>query len=164
MHKTGHSNTVYWANPEGLDGEAGGSGVSGWGTHVHPWLIHFNVWLKKKKKPLKYCKVIQFSSVQFSRSVVSNSLQPHELQHARPPCPSPTPGVYANSCPSSWWCHPAISSSVVPFSSCPQSLPTSGSFPMPPIKKKQKRKMQTVCELALWFVFSEYTVMEMTWH
>ena len=70
------------------------------------------------------------SSVQFTRSVVSNSLQPHESQHARPPCPSPTPGVYSNSCPSSWWCHPAISSSVIPFSSCPQSLPASGSFPM----------------------------------
>ena len=61
------------------------------------------------------------SSVQFSRSVVSDSLRPHELQHARPPCPSPTPRVYSNSCPSSRWCHPAISSSVVPFSSCPQS-------------------------------------------
>ena len=69
-------------------------------------------------------------SVHFSRSVVSNSLRPHESQHARPPCPSPTPGVHSNSCPSSWWCHPAISSSVVPFSSCPQSLPESGSFPM----------------------------------
>ena len=69
-------------------------------------------------------------SVQFSRSVVSDSLQPHESQHARPPCPSRTPGVYSNSCPSSQWCHPAISSSVVPFSSCPQSLPASGSFPM----------------------------------
>ena len=71
-----------------------------------------------------------FSSVQFSRSVVSNSLQPHESQHARPPCPSPTPRVHPNSCPSSQWCHPAISSSVIPFSSCPQSLPASGSFPM----------------------------------
>ena len=71
-----------------------------------------------------------FSSVQFSRSVVSDSLQPHESQHARPPCPSPTPGVYSNSCPSSWWCHPAISSSVIPFSSCPQSFPASGSFQM----------------------------------
>ena len=69
-------------------------------------------------------------SVQFSRSVRSDSLRPHELQHARPPCPSPTPGVYSNSCPSSRWCHPAISSSVVPFSSCPQSLPASGSFSM----------------------------------
>ena len=66
---------------------------------------------------------------QFS-SVVSYSLRPHESQHARPPCPSPTPGVYSNSCPSSWWCHPAISSSVIPFSSCPQSLPASESFPV----------------------------------
>ena len=69
-------------------------------------------------------------SVQFSRSVVSDSLRPHESQHSRPPCPSQTPGVYSNICPSSQWCHPAISSSVVPFSSCPQSLPASGSFPM----------------------------------
>ena len=61
---------------------------------------------------------------------MSNSLWPHELQHTRPPCSSPTPGVYANPYPSSWWCHPAISSSVVPFSSCPQPLPASGSFPM----------------------------------
>ena len=69
-------------------------------------------------------------SVQFSQSVVSDSLRPRELQHARPLCPSPVPGVYLNSCPSSWWCHPAISSSVVPFSSCPQSLPASETFPM----------------------------------
>ena len=74
--------------------------------------------------------IIYFSSVQFSHSVVSDSLRPHESQHARPPCPSPTPGVHSNSCPSSQWCHPAISSSVVPFSSCPQSLPASESFPM----------------------------------
>ena len=73
---------------------------------------------------------IQFSSVQFSRSVMSDSLWPHESQDTRPPCPSPTPRVHPNSCPSSWWCHPAISSSVVPFSSCPQSLPASESFPM----------------------------------
>ena len=73
---------------------------------------------------------LQFSSVQFSCSVMSNSLRPHESQHSRPPCPSPTPRVHSNSRPSSWWCHPAISSSVVPFSSCPQSLPASGSFQM----------------------------------
>ena len=73
---------------------------------------------------------IQFRSVHFSRSVLSDSLRPHESQHARPPCPSPTPRVHSNSRPSSWWCHPAISSSVVPFSSCPQSLPASESFPM----------------------------------
>ena len=70
-----------------------------------------------------------FSSVQFSCSVMSDSLRPHELQHVRPPCPSPTPGIHPNSCPSSRWCHPAISSSVVP-SSCSQSLQTSESFPM----------------------------------
>ena len=69
-----------------------------------------------------------FSSVQFSRSVVSDSLRPHKSQHIRPPCPSPTPGVYSDSCLLSQWCHPAISSSVVPFSSHTQSLPASGSF------------------------------------
>ena len=69
-------------------------------------------------------------SVQFSLSVVSDFLRPHEPQHARPPCPSPTPGVHSNSCPLSPWCHPVISSSIVPFSSCPQSLPASESFPM----------------------------------
>ena len=68
--------------------------------------------------------------IQFSHSVVSDPLQPHEPQHARPPCPSPTPRVHPNPCPSSRWCHPTISSSVVPFSSCPQSFPASGSFPV----------------------------------
>ena len=79
----------------------------------------------------------KFSSVQFSRSVMSDSLQPHELQHTRPPCPSPTPRVYPNSCALSQWCHPTISSSVIPFSSsvipfssCPQSFPASGYFQM----------------------------------
>jgi len=71
-----------------------------------------------------------FSSIQFSHSVVSDSLRPHESQHARPPCPSPTPRVHWDSRPSSQWCRPAISSSVVPFSSCPQSLSASESFPM----------------------------------
>ena len=71
-----------------------------------------------------------FPGVQISRSVVTNSLWPHESQHTRPPCPSPTPGVYPNSCPSSRWCHPTISSSVVPFSSCSQSLLASECFPM----------------------------------
>ena len=71
-----------------------------------------------------------FSSVQFSCSVVSDSLRPHESQHARPPCPSPTPEVYSNSCPLSRWWDPATSSSVSSFSSCPQSLPASGPFPM----------------------------------
>ena len=79
---------------------------------------------------LKFSTNFQFRSVQFSRSVVSDFLWPQELQHARPPCPSPTPGVHSDSSPSSQWCHPAISSSVVPFTSCPQSLPASGSFPV----------------------------------
>ena len=80
-------------------------------------------------KNIWYIYTVEYT-VQFSCSALSDSLRPHELQHTRPPCPSPTPGVYSNSCPSSRWCHPAISSSVVPVSSCPQSLPASGSFPM----------------------------------
>ena len=84
-------------------------------------------WSCKQTGGLRYW---WFSSVQFSRSVVSDSLRPYESQHARPPCPSPTPGVHSDSHPSSQWCHPAISSSVVPFSSCPQPLPASESFPM----------------------------------
>ena len=80
-----------------------------------------------KQNPLLFLKI---SSVQFSCSVVSDSLWPHELQHTRPPCPSPTPRVHPNPCPLSQWCHPTISSSVVPFSSCPQSFPASGSFPV----------------------------------
>ena len=85
-----------------------------------------------KTQSTHLCFCVLLSSVQFSRSVMSNSLRPHESQHTRPPCPSPTPGVHSNwtRCPSSQWCHPAISSSVVPFSSCPQSLPASESFPM----------------------------------
>ena len=78
----------------------------------------------------QYLTSISIRSDQISRSVMSDSLQPHESQHARPPCPSPTPGVHSDSHPSSQWCHPAISSSVVPFSSCPQSLPASESFPV----------------------------------
>ena len=77
-------------------------------------------------KSIYYC----FNSVQFSRSVVSESLRPLELQHASPPCPSLTPGVHPNLCPLSRWCHPTISSSVVPFSSCPQSFWASGSSPV----------------------------------
>ena len=77
-----------------------------------------------------YSTMKRICSVEFSHSVMSKSLWPHGLQHAKPPCPSPTPGVYSNSCPSSRWCHPTISSSVVPFFSCLQSFPASGSFPM----------------------------------
>ena len=81
-------------------------------------------------KPSTILNQYYITSVQFSHSVVSDSLWPHEPQHARPPCPSPTPRVHPNPCPSSQWCHPTISSSVIPFSSCPQSFPASGSFQM----------------------------------
>ena len=80
--------------------------------------------------PQKWKERAREKYIQFSRSVMSDSLRPHEWQHTRPPCPSPTPGVYSDSRPLSPWCHPAISSWVVPFSSCPQSLPASESFPM----------------------------------
>ena len=93
----------------------------------------FNSWrvyLGSRSDFLKFQVSSNTVSVRFSHSVVSDSLRPHELQHTRPPRPSPSPGVHPDSRPSSPWCHPAISSSVVPFSSCPQSLPASGSFPM----------------------------------
>ena len=104
--------------------------------------IHQNNRTKKKvdKRTLKYmfntlaytCQEFFSSlcSVQFNHSVMSDSLQPHGMQHTRLPCPSPTPGACSNSCLSSWWCHPTISSSVIPFSSCLQSFPASGSFPI----------------------------------
>ena len=82
------------------------------------------------KEPFYKCRRYKITSVQFSRSVVSDSLWPHESQHARSPCPSPTLRVHSDSRPSSPWCHPAISSSLTPFFSCPQSLPASESFPM----------------------------------
>ena len=91
--------------------------------------VHFLGFIRNSIKVLSATVRRTPDSVQFSRSLVSDSLQPHEPQHARPPCPSPTPRVYPNSCPLSQWCHPTISSSVVPFS-CPQSFPASGSFQM----------------------------------
>ena len=94
-------------------------------THSHSYVQLFvTLWTVTHQAPLS----LEFTSVQFSRSVVSDSLRLHEPQHARPPCPSPAPGVYPNSCPLSQWCHPTILSSVAPFSSCPQSFPESGSF------------------------------------
>ena len=95
--------------------------------------ILWSRWNKWKKRPNIHWTFFLYRdicSVQFSCSVMSVSLGPHGLQHARLPCPSTTPGAYSNSCPLSRWCHPTISSSVIPFSSCPQSLPASGSFPM----------------------------------
>ena len=97
---------------------------------------HIKTWPGQKSSRISWGREVigifqwkrgNFSSVQFSRSVVSDSLWPHELQHARPPCPLPTPGVHPNPCPLCQWCHPTILSSVVPFS-CPQSFPASGSF------------------------------------
>ena len=93
-------------------------------------LCHNQVYCTQSLGPCSSPLLTCTSSVQFSHSVVSNSLQPHGPQHAGPPCPSPSPGVYSNSCPLSRWCHPTISSSVVSFSSCPQSFPASGSFQM----------------------------------
>ena len=106
-------------------------------NHHNSWVcaiepMSHNYWSPRTLEPV-LCKRSHRNekpSVQFSPSVVSDSLWPHGLQHARPPCPSPTPGVYSNSCPSNQWCHPIISSSVVPFSSCLQSFPASRSFPM----------------------------------
>ena len=86
--------------------------------------LHLLLWLYQTRTRF------QFSSVHFSRSVMSNSLRPHEWQHSRPPCPSMTPRAHSDSRPLSQWCNPAISSSVIPFSFCPQSLPASESFPV----------------------------------
>ena len=99
-------------------------------TELQKPIVEAEVYNTKKCDWIYTHTYTPISSVQFSRSVGSDSLRPCELQHARPPCPSPTPEVHPNSCPSSQWCHPATSSSVVPFSSCPQSLPGSESFPM----------------------------------
>ena len=98
-------------------------------NHNHRKLTKLIAWITALSTQWNYEPTVN-SSVQFSCSVVSDSLRPYELQHARPPCPSPTPGVHPNPCPLSWWCHPTISSSLVPFSSCPQSFPESESFPM----------------------------------
>ena len=97
------------------------------------WMVPIKEYHLKLETTFCWCIKIHSKinhSVQFSHSVVSDSLRPHELQHARPPCPSLIPGVHSDSCPLSQWCYPAISSSVVRFFSCPQSLPASGSFPM----------------------------------
>ena len=109
-------------------------------THVYAYSSTFII-AQRWKNPIVFqwmngetkCGIYTQWNIQFSKfsgSVISDSLPPHGLQHARLPCPSPTPGACKNSCPSSWWCHPTVSSSVVPFSSCLQSFPASGSFPM----------------------------------
>ena len=117
-----------------IDGSPPGSPVSGILLILPAGYLQFCYLLATMNNAysLFKCRCLQLNttSVQFSHSVVSSSLWPRGLQHVRPPCPSPTPGVHTNSRPSSWWCHPAISSSLVPFSFCPQSLPASESFPM----------------------------------
>ena len=120
MHPNIHCSIIY--NSQGM--EATSSFMDRWMNKEEKmwdiWIYFFH------KNILRFVTI----SVQFSCSVMSNSLWPHELQHARPPCPSPIPRVHPNPCLSSQWCHPAISSSVIPFSSCPQSLPASESVPM----------------------------------
>ena len=100
------------------------------GSPISPLPYWHTLWVVQVKKPYFHTNTHFINSVQFSLSVMSDSLRPNELQHARPPCPSPTPGVYPNPCPLSRWWHLTISSSLIPFSSCPQSFPASGSFPM----------------------------------
>ena len=100
-------------------------------------------------KPLILC----FSSVQFSSSVTADSLQPHGLQHARPPCPSPTPRAYSNSCPLSWWCHRTNSFSIVPFSSCFQSFPASGFFPMSWLFASSRQSIGASASASILWIF-----------
>ena len=129
-----HSSTLAWKIP--WTEEDGGPQSMGSQRVRHGWATeHTHIAQKIKMVYGGFSYASSFSaktacSVQFSSSIMSDSLQPHEPQHARLPCSSPTPRVYSNSCPLSQWCHPAISSSVIPFSSCLQSFPTSGSFPM----------------------------------
>ena len=110
------------------------SGPSAWGQisvqYRTKFLVLSNLESIRGRQTISHKHLETIRSDQISRSVVSDSLQPHESQHARPPCPSPSSGVHSDSCPLSQWYHPATSSSVVPFSSCPQSLPESESFPM----------------------------------
>ena len=136
-----HSSVLAWR----ISGMAEPGGLLSMGSQSWTWLTRLSssstiLWtsvhsssgtLCTRSNPLNlFITSTVYSSDQISRSVVSDSLWPHESQHTRHPCPSPSPGVHSNSCPLSRWCHPAISSSVVPFSSCPQSLPPSKSFPM----------------------------------
>ena len=123
-----HSSILGWKIPR--TAEPGRRYSPGLQRVRHDWVHASNTRKKKIVNYQQYFCEPQFISFQFSRSVMSNSLWPHESQHARTPCPSPTPGVQSDSCPLSRWCHPAISSSVIPFSSCPQFLPASESFPM----------------------------------
>ena len=135
------STFINWMQPRcGEPGYRGNPGSTRQVRVLSPWMVerwhgpHTGGFLGTcnpiQSPSLRHHLATRFSSVQFSRSVMSDSLLPHELQHARPPCPSPIPRVHSDSRPSSRWCHPAISSSVISFSFCPQSLPASESFPM----------------------------------
>ena len=116
----------------------------------HSWVYIWKLSFEKIHPP-------QCSSVQFSCSVVSDSLWPHGLQHARPPCPSPTPGIYSNWCPLSRWSHPAITSSVVPFSSCLQSFPASGSFQMSQFFASSGQSIGVSASASVIFSISEHS-------
>ena len=116
LYSTWNSFSVIWQ-----PGWEEGLGKNGY-MYMYGWVTSLSIW--------NYHNIVNRLSVQFSCSVMSDSLQPHESQHTRPPCASPSPGVHSNSCPLSRWCHPAISSSVIPFSSCLQSLPASEYFPV----------------------------------
>ena len=103
--------------------------VVSFSCNIFAWIILSSYKSCEVLSPLTFClRTISVQLVLFSRSLMSDSLWPHGLKHARPPCPSPTPKACSNSCPSSWWCHPTISSSVIPFSSHHQSFPASGAF------------------------------------
>ena len=125
-----HSSILAWIIP--WIEEPGGLHSTGSQRVGHDWAtsLSLSICNMLQNMFITIYEMIVFQTVQFSHSVVSDSLRTHESQHARPPCPSPSPRVHSDSCPSSQWCHPAISSSVIPFSSCPQSLPASESFPM----------------------------------
>ena len=117
-----------WERLRKVEGEGDNKRWDGWMASLTWWTwvkASFRCWLWTGKPGVLQSKGSQFNSVQFSHSVVSDSLRPHESQHARPPCPSPTPRVHSDTHPSTQWCHPAISSSVVPVSSCPQFRPAS---------------------------------------
>ena len=124
-----HSSVLAWRSPG--TGEPGGLLSIGSHRVGHDWSDLAAEAARYKSRPIENAELQRWiTSIQFSHSVISNSLWPHVLQHSRPPCPSPTPEAHSNSCPLSRWCHPQISSSVILLSSCPQSFPAWGSFQM----------------------------------
>ena len=123
--------TYPWLGTEPVPLVLEGQNLNHWtAKEVSQIHIYIHIYIYTDTDTHTHTHIYIFNSVQFSSSVVSDSLRPHGLQHTRPTCPSPTPRVYSNSCPLSWWCLPTIPFSVVPFSSCLQSFPASGSFQM----------------------------------